>query len=284
LKFPIGARAGNDQKQLYKDTIQKGIREILVKTNRQEADITRILASGMITSEFGLRELKHTTAPVGCEELHDVMEEVFLPEISVVPFVFMRGVRLRGETLETTDMMRGEETELMGIWEGEGIYILPGSHSKIIKTDASGRILDFKTMLTGEMAAALSQNTILKDAVDLAVSEIMPEYLMRGFAYCEKKGINEALFKVRILKNLFAKTPVECYSFFMGVLLCGEIHGILQEKPKKIIIGGKKQFREAIQILLKELSETEVVCLTEEQVEDSSALGMIKIYEKKERT
>ena len=47
-------------------------------------------------------------------------------------------------------------------------YVLPGSHSKLIHVDGAGRIVDFTTMLTGEMIAALSQNTILKDAVYLA--------------------------------------------------------------------------------------------------------------------
>lgn len=85
--------------------------------------------------------------------------------------VIVPGVKTEGETIADADMMRGEETELIGLMEHlerAAVYVLPGSHSKLIHVDAAGRIVDFTTMLTGEMIAALSQNTILKDAVHLA--------------------------------------------------------------------------------------------------------------------
>ena len=85
--------------------------------------------------------------------------------------VIVPGVKTEGETIADADMMRGEETELIGLTEhleSAAVYVLPGSHSKLIHVDGAGRIVDFSTMLTGEMIAALSQNTILKDAVYLA--------------------------------------------------------------------------------------------------------------------
>ena len=85
--------------------------------------------------------------------------------------VIVPGVKTEGETIADADMMRGEETELIGLMEhleSAAVYVLPGSHSKLIHVDGAGRIVDFTTMLTGEMIAALSQNTILKDAIYLA--------------------------------------------------------------------------------------------------------------------
>ena len=85
--------------------------------------------------------------------------------------VIVPGVKTEGETIADADMMRGEETELIGLMEhleSAAVYVLPGSHSKLIHVDGAGRIVDFTTMLTGELIAALLQNTILKDAVYLA--------------------------------------------------------------------------------------------------------------------
>ena len=85
--------------------------------------------------------------------------------------VIVPGVKTEGETIADADMMRCEETELIGLMEhleSAAVYVLPGSHSKLIHVDGAGRIVDFTTMLTGEMIAALSQNTILKDAIYLA--------------------------------------------------------------------------------------------------------------------
>ena len=54
------------------------------------------------------------------------MEKVVLSEITEIPFVFIRGVKTFSESFEDTDIMRGEETEIMGIISekyGKCIYI-----------------------------------------------------------------------------------------------------------------------------------------------------------------
>ena len=179
-------------------------------------------------------------------------------------------------------MMRGEETELMGILrdEGEsGVYILPGSHSKVIRTDANGRITAFSTLLTGEMTQALAQNTILKDAVDLSTNEIDPKSLLAGFDLCREQGLNKALFKTRVLKNLFGGTPRETYSFFLGAVLCPEIEEILRYDTETVIIGGREQLKEALACLLSHTTQKRIVTLSREEVDRSVPLGMLRVFD-----
>ena len=159
------------------------------------------------------------------------------------------GIKVGGDLLENTDMMRGEETELIGLSEklqSGCIYVLPGSHSKLIKTDEQGRISSFVTTLTGEMIFALSQSTILKDAVDFSQTETDFEYLDSGYKYCCRKGINEALFKTLVLKNIFKASPCELYSLsaIVGILFLitrYAIRLISTVKPQKYacIAGGR---------------------------------------------
>jgi len=281
IKINAGARKGIENNSLLKDLIGKSIQRILQRNNKNTRDIERILASGMITSEFGLLNLEHITVPAGLKELSESMFETVLEDVcKEIPFVFIRGVKTECNTLENADMMRGEETELMGISNGqEGVFVLPGSHSKIIKTDSMGRIVDFKTMLTGEMIAAIAENTILKASVNLKDSQCDEDYLLMGYDYALKNGINEALFKVRILKNIFSKSDSLVYSFFLGVILCDEIKYILDSKIDNITIAGKKQIKEATTILLKKLSDAKVTMLTDYEVDISSFIGLIKIYE-----
>ncbi len=282
MKFSVGARSGIENRNLLRETLHNGIRELLSRNNTKESEICRILASGMITSEFGLCKLDHIVAPAGAKELNASMQEVVLEDISDIPFVFIRGIKMLGGDFAETDMMRGEETEFVGLSSGEGgVYILPGSHSKVIFADESGRITSFHTMLTGEMMAALSQNTILKDAVDLSVSKISEEYLLKGYHYCKECGINKALFKVRILKNIFGKNADETYSFFVGTVLCGEIEEIIKMNTKRIVIGGKKQIKKAMYCILKNVSEAELVCIDDKDVDSCVSLGAIRIFENK---
>ncbi len=278
-KFNVGAKKGMENGQLLRGALRSGIADILQANQMKEEQVECILASGMITSEFGLVNLPHIIAPAGAKELHASLYRCSLQEISNLPFVFVRGIKTTGDELEMVDMMRGEETELLGCFEGAGTYILPGSHSKIIEVDEQGRVVRFKTMLTGEMIAALSQNTILKDAVELKDFAVDEDYLLMGYEYARKHGLNEALFKVRILKNLFGKSPEQIYNFYMGVVLCDEIGQILASRPGKIVIGGKKQIKAFMASLLAKLTDTEVVLIADERAEYATAYGMIAAYE-----
>ena len=280
VKLNIGARIAIEKREEYTNAIKGAIDQI---TFRNSVDnIERILASGMITCEFGLCNLPHIKTPAGIEELHATMYETTIEEISDIPFVFMRGVKTDNEDVDGFDMMRGEETELMGLMHkkyGKCIYVLPGSHSKIINTDNEGRIVSFSTMLTGEMIASLSQYTILKDAVDLRVNKTNGEYLLKGYEYAKTEGVNKALFKVRILKNNFNCSKEETYSFFMGIILCDEISNIIQTDVETVVIGGKEQIKKAIALILREKSDKNIIEIDEKTVELSTSVGMVKIYE-----
>ena len=282
LKIPFGARVGMDGTESLRGAIRDAIGALCREFGLAERDLHRILASGMITSEYGLCCLPHVMAPAGISELHATMHETVLSDISAVPFVFIRGVRILGSSVADTDMMRGEESELIGLMsesDGECLYILPGSHSKLVETDKEGRITRFASTLTGEMIASLSSGTILKDAVDLSVSEYDDDALLAGCRYALEKGLSEALFKVRVYKNFFGASKVEAYSFFLGAVLSSEIGAILKSPLRRIVIGGRAQIKNATAALLRALSDKEIVTLSAEAVDLSSTLGVIRIYE-----
>lgn len=282
LSYNIGARKGIENKEILQEAVKEGIKKILSGNDMTENDIERILVSGMLTSEFGIYEVNHIRVPAGKKELHNAMAEVILSNISAIPFVFIPGVKTDCGSLENADMMRGEETELAGLtdtYNTEGLFVLPGSHSKIIKTDKEGRIIDFFTMLTGEMLEALSENTILRDAVDMKNTLLVKEYLLKGFEYAKSNGINEAMFKVRVLKNMFFRSADETYSFFLGAVLCDEILKIINMQPRKVFIGGRKQIKTAIYEILKKYMNASVFCIEDETVDKSVSLGMVKVYE-----
>ncbi len=280
--FRLGAGAGADGMAPLRENVKNAIGTLLARNTLREEDVRRVLASGMITSEFGLCCLDHIEAPAGIGELHRSLYETSLPEIAGIPFAFIRGVKKTGRRAEETDVMRGEETELMGIVgaaDGTCAYVLPGSHSKIIRTDGEGRIRDFSTMLTGEMVEALSRHTILKSAVDLTVSRTDADALLAGYDYCGEAGVNQALFKTRLLKTVFHADPAAIYSFFLGAVLCGEIGRIAACDAETIVLGGRAQLRAAEAELLRRRTNKNVVELDDRTVDDSTALGAVRIFE-----
>jgi len=61
------------------------------------------------------------------------------------------------------DVMRGEETQIAGFLAGnpdfDGVLCLPGTHTKWVHISAK-EIVSFQTVMTGELFALLSQNSV----------------------------------------------------------------------------------------------------------------------------
>ena len=281
-KMALGARSCGEDKEHFSAVLRSNIEALLAESGCTAADVAYIIASGMITSELGLYPVPHISTPAGMKELHESMARTTLPDISDIPFAFVRGVKTACDTLENADMMRGEEAEIMGLISGEKeacMYMLMGSHSKIVETDSMGRITAFCTMLTGELAESTANHTILKNSVVFRDTEVDTEFLKKGYLYCRDNGINETLFKTRILKNIFGASDAAVYSFFMGAMLCGEIGYVLKKNPPKVVVGGNKKLRETVAVLLREYFSGETLCLSDAAVEQSNAVGMVRIFE-----
>ncbi len=282
VKLNMGARLGlTDKKGLY-DGVREAINTLLERNSVKEQDIECILAAGMITSEGGLLNVPHITAPAGKNELNEGMKRTLIPEISSIPFVFVPGVRLAGTGYGDTDVMRGEEVEVIGINKlmgitGEASYVLPGSHSKLIFTDENEKIYDFFTLLTGEMIASLSSGTILSSSVDLQNAKIN-EMLYEGYEYTLKNGINKSLFKVRIISNFLNGSKDDAYSFFIGAVLCAEVEVIKGSSAQNVYIAGRAQIKEAEALLIKKYTDKNVITVPDEYSSYATSVGMVGVY------
>ena len=280
-KISIGSKDCIEGNEKLKSAVKESIASLLSQNNLSKTEITAIIASGMITCEYGLCELAHISVPAGINELKNGMKKVYIEEISSIPFYFIPGVKINDGTLANSDMMRGEESELMGLLcdEADCVYVLPGSHNKLIEVDKELRICDFKTLMTGEMIAALAQNTILKATVDLSTAEYDKNYLNEGYKTANELGINAALFKTRLLGNLFGGSREQTYGYFLGVMLACEVEQLKKSGKSRVVIGGKSQLKKALCDLLESNTDMRVVCIPDSDVEASVPLGQIRIFE-----
>lgn len=78
---------------------------------------------------------------------------------------------------EPADVMRGEETQISGVLatrpEFDGVVCLPGTHTKWVRVAGSkkggkkgGEVTAFRTFMTGETFALLSDRSVLRHSVD----------------------------------------------------------------------------------------------------------------------
>ena len=119
-----------------------------------------ILASGMIGSRQGWREVPYVPCPAGVGEIAAGLVTVALPDgrpVHLVPGL-LRPAGAGG----FPDVMRGEETQILGELASAAArcFVLPGTHSKWAWA-AGGRIERFATYMTGEVYDVLVRHSIL---------------------------------------------------------------------------------------------------------------------------
>ena len=279
-KLSIGAgNAGGKEK--WSAAVAEAAKKLLEKNGLAECDVAAVIASGMVTSEYGLCPLAHLSAPAGIEELHNGMKQTRITGLDI-PCFFIPGVKQVADRAENADMMRGEEAEVVGLlaYGGENCtYVLPGTHSKHVTVDGKGKITHFQTFMTGEMIAALSSATILRDAVDLSVESYDPEALLAGYDAAVKNGLGAALFKTRIMKNLYSADARACYSFFLGALLSDEMQSLARGDEKRVLIAGKSALRDPMVYLIEKRTDLVSVNCEAEAIENAAVCGAVRIFE-----
>ena len=230
------------------------IHQLLARNGLNANDVKKCVAYGMITSDMGLLEIPHVPAPASAGDLHDAMQTRTFPEIAPFPIHFIPGVRnfagpVDLENFGMMDMMRGEETEAVGLFtllepDTSAMFVLPGSHNKFVAMSAEGRILGCMTSISGELLDAMTHHTILADAVGGAF--VSPEdydakMAMEGAWACAQNGLGRAAFSGRILKTLGKRTHAEVQSYLLGAALALDVQAMeafLPNEPDEIPMPG----------------------------------------------
>ena len=184
-----------------------------------------VLASGMITSRQGWREVPYAQAPAGIADLAKGLSQFQTSngrKLVCVPGVSWRA----GDGVP--DVMRGEETQIFGALDGgNGLFVMRGTHCKWVAVEA-GRIARFATFMTGEMFGALKAHTILGRLMT-GEAEDGPGFergVRTGLAQRQGgAGLLHDLFSVRTL-GLFGDLPGDQLAAYLSGLLIGtEIAG-----------------------------------------------------------
>lgn len=283
-----------------KTKLYQGVKNAIMMALEQEdieaSEVGLFLASGMITSNVGLYEVPHVCAPAGVGELSKCMVSAQIDEVIDKPIWFIPGVKnsLRNIELwncEEMDIMRGEEAETFGILESlqmeeATVVILPGSHTKFVSLNRDKQITGCITTLAGELLSALTNNTILANALNNSFAEkINEELIIAGASHSKAVGLNRTCFTVRILDQFTGYSINDKANFLLGAVLENDLFALknsqaLKFDPKQpVIIGGSEALKSAFEILIKNDSyfAGRVHVVDEESMNDMAGLGSIVI-------
>jgi len=271
--------------------VREAIREVLNSPSAARPEL--IVAAGMLSSEVGLAPVPHVVAPAGIEELAQNVRVLDLPEVSDEPITIVPGVRTPAspgvDGWATADVMRGEECETLGAWlalpESRGsevAFVWPGSHTKLVLVDRSGRIARSHTTLAGELTIALARHTLLAASLPGELPDVPePEALAAGARLVEREGLGRAAFLVRIAALTESLSPHARGSFWVGAVIAEDV-GWLSRHPIvatgcPIWVGGRQPQRVLYAEWLSERCSGLVRPLADDVVENASALGALAI-------
>ncbi len=196
---------------------------------------THILLSGMVGSRQGWVEAPYLSCPVGITDLARAAVRVPFSRAHVRLIPGVSGSDESG----VPEVMRGEETETMGILDRrdvDGLVCFPGSHSKWIHLQHS-KISSFRTYLTGELFAALRNCTILGRTMagsDATIGAAFEHGLGRSV---ESGGLLHHLFGVRTLTLMRQIEENASASYLSGLLIGHEIHSAMPAGAEVRLVG-----------------------------------------------
>jgi len=239
-----------------------------------------IILSGMIGSRQGWKEAPYARCPAGVDDIVKALAGI---DHDGLPISLVPGLSTENDAMP--DVMRGEEAQIFGALalsgKTEGLFLLPGTHSKWAEVSA-GRITSFRTFMTGEVFGALKDHTILgrlmrQGAADAAA---FARGVKEGAALGGAGALLNRVFATRTY-GLMDKLPDTALSDYLSGLLIGaEIaEATARTKSRVTIIASAalaQRYTDALKLLGHDGTLAPEDCVAAGHRQIAHAAGLIK--------
>lgn len=192
-----------------------------------------IILAGMIGSTIGWHETAYLPCPAGIEDLLKGAMTFGDEQCLLLP-------GLRSAKDATADVMRGEEVQVIGAALADLIpanccVCHPGTHAKWVRVKGAA-IQGFRTVMTGELFAALRKASILSSLFEWPVSA-GPAFQQGFEAGIETHCIGAELFSIRARVLLGELDAENAASFGSGLLIGSDIRfGLNMASPLEPVV------------------------------------------------
>lgn len=198
-----------------------------------------ILCSGMVGARTGWIEAPYCATPAHVQTIAEALVALDTPSLGRVHFA--PGVRQGEHAGAHADVMRGEETQIVGALdmagERNGMFVLPGTHSKWVEVE-DGAIRRFATFMTGDVYAALKDHTILSFTMNDSWSEAGFHRGLDMARALEGPGdLLARLFWLRVAALEGALDPNATGSALSGLLIGAEMRQMAQGRAFTLVAG-----------------------------------------------
>lgn len=186
-----------------------------------------VVMSGMVGSALGWHEVPYVDGSVALQDL--AAHALRVPDAPAgAPCLILPGYCLRNEA-GLPDVMRGEETQLLGAWalgHTDGWFVLPGTHSKWVELQA-GRVVQLRTYMTGELFDLLGQHGTLAAAAASASAVWDDAAFAEGVRAAGTHALSHQLFGCRARVVSKDMPAASSRSYLSGLLIGTELKDVL---------------------------------------------------------
>jgi 2-dehydro-3-deoxygalactonokinase len=207
-----------------------------------------IIISGMASSSIGIMELPYGELPFSLEETKLPIKSIPASNDFPHEIVLVSGLRT------SNDVMRGEETMLAGCdlaGKEEWLIIFPGTHSKHAVVN-KGKLVDFRTYMTGEIFDLLSTKSILSKSVNRSGIEKHGEAFRKGVREGVERELLNSIFHTRTRQLLERVDPDENYHYLSGLLIGNELKELPSANKNILLVCNNNQgelYKTALEII-----------------------------------
>lgn len=180
-----------------------------------------VVVCGMAGARQGWVEARYCDLPASLNDLAGMAVGVpgLSRDVRIVPGLAQRNAA-------SPDVMRGEETQLLGIagvMSGEMTACLPGTHCKWVTLKA-GVVTGFRTFMTGELYSVISRQTILAGSQLQGGTDFSPDAFATGIAkaLALPAELTSSLFAIRAGELLGYQNARDAGSTISGLLIGAE--------------------------------------------------------------
>ena len=174
-----------------------------------------VIACGMVGARQGWVEVPYAAVP--CAPLGAPIRAPGRLDVCILPGL---------SQASPPDVMRGEETQIAGLVAVEpgfdGVACLPGTHTKWARIGA-GEVVGFRTAMTGEIFALLSERSVLRHSVSAAEQDDDAFAEALSDALARPEALAAALFSIRAGSLLNGTPPEASRARLSGLLIGAEL-------------------------------------------------------------
>jgi 2-dehydro-3-deoxygalactonokinase len=194
----------------------------------------RVLMCGMVGARRGWKEAPYLQVPATFDQ---VVQGVIKLDVDGMDARIVPGL-IGTDSNGVPDVMRGEETEILGCATEVGSnvhFCLPGTHTKWVRMD-NRMISSFSTSMTGDLFKAIREGTILRSCTQHEPND--ENAFLLGVTRAGQDGdLGHQLFGVRTLVLTGKMSDTSASSYLSGLLIGNEVRNMARMEDNVHLIG-----------------------------------------------